>query len=75
MQLIHLVSSLAAQVDSAAGTLQAQRGAVARLQDPNAYDVVFPFIAFGLVIVLPTVTALWVMMKVLTEKRIEPDET
>ena len=45
-----------------------------RLQEPNAYDLVFPVIAFGLVIVLPVGTALWVLSRVLRDHRKEADE-
>ena len=64
----------AARVDSAQGTITAQKGAVQRLADPSVYDLVFPFIAFLLVIVLPTATALWVIVKTVQDKRKEPDE-
>ncbi len=52
-----------------------QAGAVQRLAEPTYYDLVFPFIAFGLVIVLPTSVALWVMYKTVTDKTAEADET
>jgi hypothetical protein len=62
-------------LDPSQGTSVAQRGAVQRLSEPNAYDVIFPGIAFSLVIVLPLSTALWVIYKTMTEHKIEPDET
>ena len=62
------------QVDPNLGAYGAQQGAVQRLQEPNAYDLVFPVIAFGLVIVLPVGTALWVLSRVLKDNRKEPDE-
>jgi hypothetical protein len=75
MNLVVLAYALAAQVDSLKGTEGAQKGAVQRLADPTYYDMVFPFIAFGLVILLPTSVALWVIVRTLTEKTREPDET
>jgi hypothetical protein len=62
------------QIDPNMGAYAAQQGAVQRLQEPNAYDLVFPVIAFGLVIVLPVGTALWVLSRVLKDYRKEPDE-
>jgi len=72
------VSHLLAQAPGAvstAGTALSQRGAAQRLSEPNYYDVVFPFIAFFLVIVVPTSIALWVITKTIREKTPEPDET
>ncbi len=63
-----------AGVDPNRGTALAQKGAVQRLAEPTVYDLVFPFIAFLLVIVLPTATALWVIGKTLQDRRKEPDE-
>jgi hypothetical protein len=77
--VLSALSQLAAQVsargiDPNQGAYSAQQGAVQRLQEPNAYDLVFPVIAFGLVIVLPVGTALWVLSRVLKDNRKEPDE-
>jgi hypothetical protein len=73
--LAHTVAVvLATQVDPNQGTAAARRGAVERLQEPNLYDMVFPIIAFGLVILLPTATALWVIYRTVTEKKAETDE-
>lgn len=74
--VLSALSQLAAQVgiDPNQGAYSAQQGAVQRLQEPNAYDLVFPVIAFGLVIVLPVGTALWVLARVLKDNRKEPDE-
>jgi hypothetical protein len=71
---IHDVLLLLASVDPNAGTAKAQQGAAQRLSDPTYYDVIFPAIAFLLVIVLPVTTALWVIVKTATEKTPEPDE-
>ncbi|HEY1099882.1 MAG TPA: hypothetical protein VGF99_13190 [Myxococcota bacterium] len=68
------LSALVAQVDPNLGAAAAQQGAVQRLQEPNAYDLVFPVIAFGLVIVLPVGTALWVLVRTLKDNKKEPDE-
>ena len=75
MKLFELVSQIAMQVDPLQGTASAQKGAIQRLAEPTYYDYVFPLIAFLLVIVLPTSTALWVIFKTSTEKKAEPDET
>jgi hypothetical protein len=71
-----LLLTLAAQaeVDPTRGTALAQKGAVQRLADPTVYDLIFPFIAFLLVIVLPTATALWVIVKTVQDRRKEADE-
>lgn len=72
--LIRALQSAAAQVDPNAGTLQAYKGATARIAEPNMYDAVFPFIALGLVIVIPSAIALWVIYKTITDPTKEPDE-
>lgn len=73
--LLSLSTQLITQVDPNRGSEVAQRGAVQRLAEPTYYDLVFPFIAFGLVILLPTSVAAWVIYKTITEKTKEPDET
>ena len=50
------------------GALQAAKGAVERLSEPDWIDIVSPFFAFTLVIVLPMCVALWVIVKTLMEK-------
>lgn len=75
MKLFELVTQIAMQVDPLQGTATAQKGAIQRLAEPTYYDYVFPLIAFLLVIILPTTTAIWVMFKTVTEKKPEPDET
>jgi hypothetical protein len=75
MRLVDVLTQLALQVDPLKGTASAQKGAVQRLADPTYYDFVFPLIAFVLVILLPTSTALWVIYKTATENKPEPDET
>lgn len=74
MKLFELVSQIAMQIDPLQGTATAQKGAIQRLAEPTYYDYVFPLLAFLLVIVLPTTTALWVIFKTATEKKPEPDE-
>ena len=74
MRMLDTLMMIAAQVDPNQGTAKAQQGAVQRLSEPTYYDVVFPAIAFLLVIVLPVVTALWVITKTVTEKTAEADE-
>ncbi len=73
--LTDLLFAVAAQVDPLQGTAVAQKGAMQRLSEPSYYDVAFPAIAFVLVIILPVVTALWVVLRTVTEKTLEPDET
>lgn len=73
--LTELVLHAASQVDPSQGTATAQKGAVQRLADPTYYDVIFPVLAFLLVIVLPTATALWVIWRTWSEKSAEADET
>jgi hypothetical protein len=73
--LFALAHEVAAQVDPLQGTATAQKGAVQRIAEPTYYDYVFPAIAFLLVIVLPTLTALWVVYRTVTEKKAEADET
>lgn len=75
MKLLELVTQIGMQLDPLQGTASAQKGAIQRLAEPTYYDYVFPLIAFLLVIVLPTSTALWVIFKTSTEKKAEPDET
>jgi hypothetical protein len=66
--------SLLARVDPNLGAPAAQQGAVQRLAEPNVYDLVFPVIAFGLVILLPVGTALWVLSRTLKNNEKEADE-
>ncbi|MBI1945775.1 MAG: hypothetical protein HYS27_08770 [Deltaproteobacteria bacterium] len=73
--LLDIARALASQVDPKLGTSEAQQGAIQRMSEPNSYDVVFPVIAFLLVIVAPAVTALWVIFRTATDKTKEADET
>ncbi|MCC7110477.1 MAG: hypothetical protein IT382_14390 [Deltaproteobacteria bacterium] len=72
---LELAITLATQVDPNLGTKEAQQGAIQRMADPQVYDLVFPVIAFLLVIVVPALAGLWVMFKTATEKTKEADET
>lgn len=72
---LNVASVLATQVDPAQGTLRAMKGAQQRLLEPSAYDTVFPVIAFLLVIIVPTVVALWVMYKTATDQTLEDGES
>ncbi len=72
---LDLALTLATQFDANLGTKEAQQGAVQRMADPQMYDLVFPVIAFILVIMVPATTALWVIFKTATEKTKEADET
>jgi hypothetical protein len=71
---LQIVGQLATQIDPSQGTAGAQQGAIQRLSEPTLYDLAFPFIAFGLVILLPVGVALWVMYRTVTEKTKEADE-
>ena len=76
--LVPLLTSIAQQmppVDPNQGTARAREGAAQRLQDPQMYDVVFPIIAFMLVMVVPTLIAIWVIYKTVTDKKPEADES
>jgi hypothetical protein len=72
--LFDMATRLALQVDPNQGTATAQKGAVQRLADPTYYDLIFPVIAFVLVIALPTAVAAWVIWRTATEKTKEADE-
>jgi hypothetical protein len=73
--LLDSLAPLLAQVDPYQGTAAAQQGAVQRLADPNMYDIIFPVIAFGLVILLPVAVGLWVIVKTIKDDKPEADET
>ncbi|MCC7072809.1 MAG: hypothetical protein IT383_15890 [Deltaproteobacteria bacterium] len=73
--LLEIARTLALQVDPNLGTKAAQQGAIQRMSDPTSYDVVFPVVAFVLVIVVPAAVALWAMFRTATEKTKEADET
>ena len=73
MSVVDVLRVLAAQVETQ-GSALAQKGAVQRLSEPNLYDMIFPLIAFCLVILLPTCTALWVMVRTVKDKKNEADE-
>lgn len=72
--LFHHALALALQVDPNLGTKEAQQGAIQRMAEPTTYDLVFPVIAFAMVILLPAATAAWVIFKTVTEKTKEADE-
>ena len=73
--ILDFALTLALQVDPNLGTKEAQQGAIQRMAEPNYYDLVFPFIAFALVIVLPAATAAWVIFRTVTDKTKEAYET
>lgn len=74
MSVVDVLRLVAGQVDPSQGSALAQKGAIQRLSEPNLYDMVFPLIAFCLVILLPTCTALWVIVRTVKEKNKEVDE-
>lgn len=73
MSVVDVLAFVAHQVE-VQGSALAQKGAVQRMAEPNLYDIIFPVIAFGLVILLPTSTALWVIWRTIKEKKPEVDE-
>lgn len=70
--LLHTAFAVAhqvgAKIDPNQGSAAATKGAALRLQEPDYYDIVSPVVAFVLVIILPSVVALWAIYKTLTEK-------
>jgi hypothetical protein len=74
MSVVDVLRHLVAQLPPEHVTSAVQKGAVQRLAEPNLYDMIFPIIAFGLVILLPTCTALWVIVRTLKDKKNEVDE-
>ena len=73
--ILEYALTIAVQVDPNLGTREAQQGAIQRMSEPTGYDLVFPFIAFALVIVIPAATAAWVIFRTVTDKTKEADET
>ena len=59
-------------VTSEQGTAKSSLGAIERLSEPDFIDIISPFFAFSAVIVLPSVVALWVVYKTLTDKTAAP---
>ncbi len=59
-------------VNSEQGTAKSSLGAIERLSEPDFIDIISPFFAFSLVIVLPSIVALWVIYKTITEKTEPP---
>ena len=54
------------------GTAKSSLGAIERLSEPDFIDIISPFFAFSAVIILPSVVALWVVYKTLTDKTAAP---
>lgn len=73
-QLINALVVVASQVDPNKGTAKAMLGAQQRISEPNYYDMVFPLIALVLVIIVPSIVALWVAWKTITDKTLEDGE-
>lgn len=68
--LLLTLSTLTTQVpalDPNRGAPAAYAGARARIAEPHLYDMVFPFIALLLVIVIPSAVALWAAYKTITD--------
>jgi hypothetical protein len=72
--LVPLLTTLAMQVDPNQGTAKAALGAQQRIAEPSYYDMVFPIIALVLVIVVPSIVAIWVAWKTITDKTLEDGE-
>jgi hypothetical protein len=78
MNLLHmLIGQWVSQqtVTAEQGTAKASLGAVERLSEPDILDIVSPFFAFTIVIVLPSVIALWVIYKTITQKTVASQAT
>lgn len=73
--LLEAATYLATQVNPEQGTLRAMQGAQQRMLEPHTYDVIFPVIAFALVIVVPMLVAMWVVFKTVTDKTLEDGES
>lgn len=73
--LLEVAQSMSTQLDPNQGTMRAMKGAQQRMLEPSLYDAVFPVIAFSLVIVVPTLVALWVIWKTMTEKTLGEGES
>ena len=50
------------------GSAKSALGAAERLAEPDFIDIISPFFAFSMVIVMPSLVALWVIYKTLTDK-------
>jgi hypothetical protein len=57
------------------GTAKASLGAIERLSEPDFLDIISPFFAFTIVIVMPSIIALWVIFKTLTQKSGAEEDT
>lgn len=57
------------------GTAKASLGAIERLSEPDFLDIISPFFAFTVVIVMPSIIALWVIFKTLTQKSVAEEDT
>ena len=74
MEFLEILTTVASQVDPNQGTLVAQKGAEARINEPHFYDMIFPIIALVLVIIVPICVALWVSFKTLTDTELKDGE-
>lgn len=72
-QTMHILVSQV-PIDPNQGAPAAYAGAKARIAEPHMYDVVFPVIAAGLVIVIPILVAVWVAWKTITDTALEDGE-
>jgi hypothetical protein len=72
--LLALMTTLVTQVDPNQGTAKAALGAQQRIADPSYYDLVFPLIALVLVIIVPSIVALWAAWKTITDKTLADGE-
>lgn len=78
MNLLHMfIGQWTSQqtVTAEQGTAKASLGAVERLSEPDFLDIISPFFAFSIVIVLPSVIALWVIYKTITQKTVASQAT
>ena len=78
MNLLHLfigqwISSQTVTAEQ--GTAKASLGASERLSETDFLDIISPFFAFTIVIIMPSIIALWVIFKTLTQKPVADEDT
>ncbi len=69
-----LLENQVAEAEAADG-LPAFRGALEHMIEPHWVDLLFPAFAFLMVIIVPSMIAVWVIYKTLREKNGNEDET
>lgn len=74
LQTMQTLAAQAPALDPNKGAPAAYAGAQARIAEPHLYDMVFPVIALVLVIIIPSMVALWVAWKTITDNTLEDGE-